>query len=87
MHDSGARTCHYMHFYRDFFVDSDIPIDEFKNFYAFMVWYDNYIHGTVKPSRYSGQDYNTRAYKMFFNACLESMERYHNEDYYEEDED
>ena len=85
MHDSGARTTEYMHFYQDFFMNSDIDIDEFKNFYSFMLWYDNYIHGTVTPSRYSGQDYNTRAYKLFFNSCLDSIKRY--EEYIGEDED
>lgn len=90
MHDSGMKTTEYMHFYEDFFINSDIEIEEFKNFYSFMLWFDNYLNGTVQPSRYAGQDYNTRAYKLFFNSCLDSIKRYEedigeDEDYDEEE--
>lgn len=89
-HDSGPKTALYTHIYKDFFENEEIPVDNFKDFYAFMLWVDNYINGTVTPSRYAGQDFNVRAYRMFFNACMKAVDDYENHDYdyyYDEDED
>lgn len=89
--DSGFKTTHYFHEYEEFFLDcKDFDIEEAKNFFVFMDWYDNYVHGTITPSRYAGQDFNSEAFRTFYQACIssiDSFERMMEDEYGDDDEE
>ena len=83
--DSGAKTAHFFHEFEPFFSETDLDIDEIKNFHVFFLWFDNSINGTVKPSRYAGQEFCTESYKQLFGACMNVINK-HESDFYEDEE-
>ena len=86
MQSDSVSFSHYFHHYLSVLEmgSKGISTEMLKDFFVFMSWYGNHIYGTLKPSRYAGQEFDTGSYRRFYDVCIESLNRYDDGDDYED---